>query len=255
MLPHLPRKTVAVIGTPIDAIDWDTALERIDAWGLSRASRYVCICNVHSLVTARQQPAFARALAQADMTTPDGAPVAWMLRRLDVPGQQRINGPDLMLRYCERAQRSGVAIFLYGSTTEVLASLQSELRRRFPGLRIAGSYAPPFRPPTPAERQSEIDQINGSGAGVVFVSLGCPKQELWMAERSGHIRAVTIGVGAAFSFHAGITRRAPAWMHTLGLEWLHRLSQEPRRLWRRYLVTNSVFIVRAAIQLLQAKAR
>jgi N-acetylglucosaminyldiphosphoundecaprenol N-acetyl-beta-D-mannosaminyltransferase len=255
MQPRPQRKTVPVIGTPIDAVDWDTALARIDEWGLKNDSRYVCICNVHSLVTARQQPAFARALAQADMTTPDGAPVAWMLRRLGMAGQERINGPDLMLRYCERAQRSGVAIFLYGSTAEMLMALQSELRRRFPALRIAGSHAPPFRPPTPAETQSEIDQINGSGAGVVFVSLGCPKQEMWMAERSGHIRAVTIGVGAAFAFHAGITRRAPAWMHSAGLEWLHRLAQEPRRLWRRYLVTNSVFIVQAAIQLLQGKAR
>ena len=247
---HPQRRTVEVLGTPIDAVDWDTALGRIDAWARTRESRYVCICNAHSLVTAAGQAGFARVLQGADMTTPDGAPVAWMLRRLGVAGQQRINGPDLMLHYCGLAERSGVGVYLFGSTWATLATLQSGLHQRFPTLHIAGSFSPPFRESTIAEDQAQIAAINSSGAGVVFVSLGCPKQELWMAARRGQVQAVMVGVGAAFDFHAGTILRAPSWMRKAGLEWLHRLLQEPRRLWRRYLVTNTLFILRAARQLL-----
>lgn len=250
---HSQRRTLLVIGTPIDAVDWDTAIGRIDGWAAARESRYVCICNAHSLVTAATDPAFGRALAEADMATADGAPVAWMLRRLGISGQERINGPDLMLRYCERARKSGVPIYLLGSTDEMLAKLQHSLLRRFPELRIAGMASPPFRDMTAEEEQAQIDAINRSGAGVVFVSLGCPKQEIWMARQRGSIAAVCIGVGAAFAFHAGDARRAPAWMRDTGLEWLHRLAHEPRRLWRRYLVTNSSFIARAVLQLAQRK--
>lgn len=244
------RHTMPVLGTPIDVADWDTVLARIDAWGQARESRYVCICNVHSVVTASQQPELARVLAQADMATPDGAPVAWMLRRLGASNQQRINGPDLMLRYCSVAERSGTAIYLYGNTVSTLARLGTELRRHFPALRIAGSASPPFRPLSEAESDAQVRAINDSGAGVVFVSLGCPKQELWMAAQRGRVQAVTVGVGAAFDFHAGTLRRAPVWMRSNGLEWLYRLCSEPRRLWRRYLVTNTLFILRATVQLL-----
>ena len=247
------RRTLPVIGTPIDVVDWDAALSRIDRWARERASRYVCICNVHSVVTALGDPAFARVLAKADMATPDGQPVAWMLRRLGAPEQGRIDGPELMLRYCASAARSGVSVYLFGGEESVLAALRTSLASRFPGLRIAGSHSPAFRAPTPEERQAQIDAINASGAGVVFVSLGCPKQEMWMADRRGQVDAVMIGVGAAFAFHAGTTRRAPPWMRDIGLEWLHRLAHEPRRLWRRYSVTNTIFIVRAATQLLRRR--
>lgn len=246
----LQRKTLPIIGTPIDVIDWDAATEKIDAWALARESRYVCICNAHSLVTAATEPAFARVLAEADMATPDGAPVAWMLRQLGENGQQRINGPDLMLRCCERAQQSRVPVYLFGSTNDLLCRLQDSLQRRFPQLCIAGTASPPFREATPEEEQAQVDAINRSGAGIAFISLGCPKQEIWMARQRGNIAAVCIGVGAAFAFHAGDARRAPVWMRSTGLEWLHRLAQEPRRLWRRYLVTNSSFIARAIIQLM-----
>ncbi len=252
--PAAARHTLAVIGSPIDVIDWDTALRRIDAWGQAHESRYVCICNVHSVVTASQQPDFARVLREADMATPDGAPVAWMLRRLGAAAQQRINGPDLMLRYCALAERSGTPIYLFGSTEATLARLQSRLLADHPGLRIAGVCAPPFRPATAEECEQQIDAINRSGAGVVFVSLGCPKQEMWMASMRGRVQAVTIGVGAAFDFHAGTVSRAPEWMRRNGLEWLHRLASEPRRLWRRYLYTNSAFIWKASRQLLRSSA-
>jgi N-acetylglucosaminyldiphosphoundecaprenol N-acetyl-beta-D-mannosaminyltransferase len=202
-------------------------------------------------VTGTQQSTFSRVLREADLVTPDGAPVAWMMRRLGVQGQQRINGPDLMWRYCEQAGQRGESIYLYGGTEATLGLLQEQLKAAFPGLVIAGVISPPFRAPTPEELASHIAAINASGAGTVWVSLGCPKQEMWMAAQRGKVRAVMIGVGAAFDYHAGTVQRAPLWMQRAGLEWLHRLVSEPRRLWRRYLVTNSLFIWGAAKQLLR----
>lgn len=245
-----PRRTGDVIGSAIDVLGWDEALERLLAWSRERTSRVVCICNVHSVVTARQDPAFAAVLRQAELCTPDGAPVAWMLRRLGHADQPRINGPDLMWRYAERAAAAGESIYLYGGTDETLQLLQQSLHAAFPGLRIAGAHSPPFRALTPEEDAAAVDAINASGAGTVWVSLGCPKQELWMQAHRGRVQAVMLGVGAAFDYHAGTIRRAPVWAQRAGLEWLHRLLSEPRRLWRRYLVTNTLFIAAAARQLL-----
>lgn len=245
------RRRIPVLGQPLDALTWDEALGRLSAWAARRESRYVCISNAHSVVTGSQDPAFGAVLREADMVTSDGAPVAWMMRRLGVPGQQRINGPDLMWRYCALAAQRGESIYLYGGTPETLALLQPRLREAFPGLVIAGAVSPPFRALTAEELARDIAAINASGAGTVWVSLGCPKQELWMAARRGQVQAVMIGVGAAFDYHAGTIRRAPPWMQQAGLEWLHRLLSEPRRLWRRYLVTNSLFIWGAAKQLLR----
>jgi N-acetylglucosaminyldiphosphoundecaprenol N-acetyl-beta-D-mannosaminyltransferase len=234
----------------IDVVDWQQVVDRIENWAARRRSRVVAICNSHSVVTASEDPEMARALANADMATADGMPIAWMMRRLGYPTQERINGPDLMLRYCETAEQSGTSIFLFGSTDPVLARLATRLRDRFPGLRIAGTLSPPFRPLTAAEDAEVCARIAGSGAGVVFVSLGCPKQEKWMDAHRGRVPAVMVGVGAAFDYHAGTLTRAPHWMRERGLEWLHRLASEPGRLWRRYLVTNTLFSIRALAQLL-----
>jgi N-acetylglucosaminyldiphosphoundecaprenol N-acetyl-beta-D-mannosaminyltransferase len=184
------------------------------------------------------------------MATPDGMPIAWMLRRLGHSGQERINGPDVMWKYCEQAAGGGESVYFYGSTETTLRLLSKKLKAAFPELRIAGTVAPPFRALSAAEDESMVDAINRSGAGVVFVGLGCPKQETWMAAHRGRIRAVMVGVGAAFDFHAGTVKRAPLWMQRTGLEWLHRICSEPRRLWRRYLVSNILFILGAACQLL-----
>lgn len=245
------RRRIPVLGQPLDALTWDEALGRISAWAARRESRYVCISNAHSVVTGSQDPAFGQVLREADMVTSDGAPVAWMMRRLGVPGQQRINGPDLMWRYCSLAAQRGEGIYLYGGTDDTLVLLQRRLREAFPGLVIAGAVSPPFRKPTPEELSRDIAAINASGACTVWVSLGCPKQELWMAAQRGQVQGVMVGVGAAFDYHAGTIQRAPLWMQRAGLEWLHRLVSEPRRLWRRYLVTNSLFIWGAAKQLLR----
>ncbi|MET0508826.1 MAG: WecB/TagA/CpsF family glycosyltransferase [Burkholderiaceae bacterium] len=244
---------VAIQGVMIDVVDWQQVVERIEGWAVRRRSSVVAICNSHSVVTASEDPELAQALASADMATADGMPIAWMMRRLGYPTQERINGPDLMLRYCETAERTGTSIFLFGSTEPVLARLAASLRDRFPGLRIAGQLSPPFRPLTEAEDAEVCARIAESGAGVVFVSLGCPKQEKWMDAHRGRIPAVMVGVGAAFDYHAGTLTRAPTWMRERGLEWLHRLASEPGRLWRRYLVTNTLFSIRALAQLFGRK--
>jgi N-acetylglucosaminyldiphosphoundecaprenol N-acetyl-beta-D-mannosaminyltransferase len=184
------------------------------------------------------------------MATPDGAPVAWLLRQTGFPDQERINGPDLMWRYCAHIVGSTESIYLYGATADTLEALERNLLKSFPELKIAGSYSPPFRELTVDEDIAAVNAINESGAGVVWVSLGCPKQEDWMASHRGRVQAVMIGVGAAFDYHAGTVTRAPIWMQQYGLEWLYRLFSEPKRLWKRYLATNSRFLLLAARQLL-----
>ncbi len=244
------RRRLTVLAAPIDVVSMRQAVQRISAWAQQHDSRSVFICNAHSVVTATQDARFRHAVEGADMATPDGAPVAWMLRRLGANGQSRVSGPDLILDYCAHAHQHGESIYLYGSTPDTLKALVAFLHQRYPGLLIAGHHAPPFRPATPEEDAADVARINASGAGTVWVSLGCPKQEHWMAAHRGRINAVMIGVGAAFDFHAGVISRAPQWMQDHGLEWLHRLNSEPRRLWRRYLVTNSLFVIGAVRQLL-----
>lgn len=244
------RDTVSVLGAHIDALDWDEAVGRLVAWGAGRESRSVCICNVHSVVSAAQDPAFMAVLNGADMATPDGMPVAWMLRLLGRRGQQRINGPDLMWRYLAQAERLGQVVSFYGSTEATLDRLRAAMRRAFPRLQLGEMISPPFRALDEAEEQAYRERIEACGTTVLFVGLGCPKQERWMDAQRGRLRAVMVGVGAAFDYHAGTVRRAPVWMQRHGLEWLHRLASEPRRLWRRYLVTNSLYVWLAARQLL-----
>jgi N-acetylglucosaminyldiphosphoundecaprenol N-acetyl-beta-D-mannosaminyltransferase len=244
------RSTTLVQGVPIDVLNWDDALSRLAHWAAARQSRYVCIVNAHSVVTGRLEPEFGEVLRGSDMSTPDGAPVAWMMRRLGYASQQRINGPDLMWRYLEQASVRGESVYFYGGSPETLKTLQGVLAQKLPALKVAGAVSPPFRALTPEEDQADVDAINASGAGTVWVSLGCPKQERWMAAHRGRVNAVMIGVGAAFDYHAGTIQRAPLWMQRNGLEWFYRLCTEPRRLWRRYLTTNTAFIVGAAKQLL-----
>lgn len=236
------RTGARVVGAYIDALDWGGCLNRILGWATRRESRYACLCNAHSVVTACRDPGFGRTINGADLAVPDGAPVAWRLGALGFPGQPRISGSELMWKCCARAAGVGVSVFLYGGRPDTLRRLSARLLREFPRLEIAGCYSPPFRPLTTGEDAQVARAINDSGAGIVFVSLGCPKQESWMAAHRGRIRAVMVGVGAAFEFHAGTARRAPRWMQESGLEWLHRLMSEPLRLWRRYLVTNTLFI-------------
>lgn len=253
--PDVSRTRGEVLGVPIDALCWDAALNRLQTWAQARESRYVCICNVHSVVTATQDPTFLHIVDAADMATPDGAPVAWTLRRKGFTGQERINGPDLMWRLCAHAQSKGLSVGLYGATSQTLESVKGAMTSAFPALQVGYAVSPPFRPPTAEEDSRTCSEINASGVGVLFVGLGCPKQERWMASHRGRISAVMIGVGAAFDYHAGTVARAPRWMQDSGLEWLHRLVSEPRRLWRRYLITNTVFVWASARELVGLRRR
>ena len=247
------RQTGRVLGVRIDALTWDEALSKLLDWARERQSRYVAISNVHVVVSASRDVAYRQVIDGADMATPDGEPVAWMLRRMGYAGQPRISGPDLMTALCERCGDAGLSVYFYGSTEATLTGLEARLRDAFPGLVIAGMASPPFRALTVEEDAAAVARMNDSGAGIVFVGLGCPKQEYWMAAHRGRVNAVMIGVGAAFDFHAGMVKRAPLWMREHGLEWLHRLASEPRRLWKRYLVTNTLFVLGAVRQLMRGE--
>jgi len=203
---------------------------------------YVCIANVDMLTRAKRSPELSTALRRSLFTFMDGMPVVWALKLKGCLNAERNYGPALMLSVCEKAARHKTSIFLYGGSSDELLALQVSLKRRIPDLRIAGALSPPLLPEKPAIDSEVVKQINASGARIVFVGLGCPKQEHWMAVHSGQINAVCIGVGLAFAQNAGKVARAPALMQRMGMEWLFRLIQEPKRLWRRYLVGNSMFI-------------
>lgn len=250
---NFKRHRVPVLGVQVDVLDWAGAVERIATWGRAAESRYVCFSNVHSAVTASLDCDFHQVLAESDLCTSDGAPVTWMLRQLGAPEQRRLNGPDLMWRYFAAEAPKGGKVYFYGSTPQTLALLRERVECQFPGLQVVGVHSPPFRPITAQEDEEDVQRINASGAHVVFVGLGCPKQELWMAQHRGRINAVMLGVGAAFDYHAGVQRRAPEWMQHNGLEWLHRLASEPRRLWRRYLLTNLPFLFMGSAQWLSSR--
>lgn len=230
-------------------LSWRRALDRISEWVATGQSRVVVTCNAHSVVTATQDARMRSAIETADMATADGMSVAVFLRLLTGQRQERLAGPDLMWHYCGEAAGRGESIFLFGSSDATLERLDARLRRDFPGLVVAGMFAPPYGGWDAAQDDAIVARINASGAQVVFVGLGCPKQELWMAENRHRLHGVLVGVGAAFDFHAGTVKRAPLWMQKFGLEWLHRLSAEPRRLLSRYAKTNTLFVLGALRQL------
>jgi N-acetylglucosaminyldiphosphoundecaprenol N-acetyl-beta-D-mannosaminyltransferase len=245
---------LVVLGVPVAAVTFAQAQDRVMSWGHAHESRYVVLANVHVVVTASREADFGAVLAAADMATPDGAPVAWMLRRLGQSAQERVSGPDLTWALLGRCEAEALPVYFYGSTRRTLSLLAERIVEAFPKLVVAGFEAPPFRPITALEDAESVERINSSGAGLVFVGLGCPKQEHWMLAHRGRVNAVMLGVGAAFDFQAGTVVRAPMWMRDNGLEWLHRLISEPKRLWKRYLVTNSLFVLGAMRQLLTQRA-
>jgi N-acetylglucosaminyldiphosphoundecaprenol N-acetyl-beta-D-mannosaminyltransferase len=234
---------VDVLGVGISAISLDGAVDEIMQWVNDGERHYVCVTNVHTVMECQHDEELRRIHNESGLTTPDGMPIVWCLRRAGPVGVTRVYGPDLMLALSKPLAESRRSVFLYGTTARTLELLSERLTSQFPGLRIAGSYAPPFRPLTPAEDADVVRLINESGADVVWVGLGAVKQEYWMARHRDSLDAsALIGVGAAFDFHAGVVKQAPLWMQRHGLEWVYRLCREPRRLWRRYLRTNPAFV-------------
>ncbi|MEG3439155.1 WecB/TagA/CpsF family glycosyltransferase [Pannus brasiliensis CCIBt3594] len=243
----------SIIGTRIDATSYRDACDLVQEWVENRLSAYIVAANVHVVMTGYWNKAYRRIINGASLVTPDGMPLVWGLRLLGIKRQNRVYGPDLMLAWCDRAASLQIPIYLYGGTENTLIRLRENLQKRFPNLIIAGSYSPPFRPLTEREEAEDLDRIHASGARVVFVGLGCPKQEEWMARQQGKLNAVAIGVGAAFSFHSGEVSQAPRWMMNLGLEWLYRFTREPKRLWQRYLINNPSFLLLFGLQLVRGK--
>jgi N-acetylglucosaminyldiphosphoundecaprenol N-acetyl-beta-D-mannosaminyltransferase len=231
-----------ILGTRVDPTSYDQAVANILEWAIRRESRYVCVANVHMVMEGYDHREFRAMVNGADLVTPDGMPLVWSLRRLGTPGQQRVYGPELTLRLLATAEEKGIAAGFLGSTQETLDLLEKNVHQRFPGVQIAYAFSLPFRPISPEEDELIVKEINNSGTRILFVGLGCPKQEKWMAAHVGRVNAVMVGVGAAFDFIAGTKRQAPKWMQSIGLEWLFRLSQERGRLWRRYLYHNPRFV-------------
>ncbi len=238
-----------VIGVSVSAVTYDSALEMVTAAAQARASACVTHLAVHGLVVGSQDAGFRSMLERFDIVAPDGQPVRYALNILhqqQLP--DRCYGPEFMLRVCKRMAELGIGVYLYGSHRHVVEALRDNLQARYPGIRIAGCEPSLFRPLTDEEDEALTHRINAVGAGVVFIGLGCPLQERFAFEHKGKINAVQICVGAAFDFHAANKKMAPPWMQKLSLEWLFRLMQEPRRLWRRYLHTNSVFLLKLLSQ-------
>jgi N-acetylglucosaminyldiphosphoundecaprenol N-acetyl-beta-D-mannosaminyltransferase len=251
--PVPPPDTADVLGVPLALTDYDGAMDWIDAMVAARQRGYVCVCNVHTVMASAEDPALQSALMGSSVNVPDGQPLVWALNLLGNGLDDRVYGPELMARHCARAASSGQRLYLYGGRNQgALVQLALNLRQRYPGVRIVGGYSPPHRPLNPEERQAVIKEINGSRADVVWVGIGVPKQEKWMAEMRQDLDApVLVGVGAAFDFHAGLVPQAPGWLQVSGLEWAYRLAHEPRRLWRRYTRYNPRFVGAFARQLRQ----
>lgn len=238
---NVARTVSSIIGVPVDVGDFALMVDRIIELASARTKGYVCVTNVHMLVLARKTGEFRLILDRALTVVPDGMPLVWIQRLSKFANAQRVSGPDLMYQLCERAAEVNLPVYFYGGEENTLGALTASLGKAFPNLIVAGAEAPPILPERPLPDEGVTRRINLSGAKLVFVGLGCPKQEYWAAVHAPQVSAVIIGVGAAFDFLAGRKKRAPKWLQRCGLEWLHRLGTEPRRLWRRYLIGNSAF--------------
>ncbi len=243
---NLPTVNVTDIG--ITALPFKNQIDVIISWAKERSSRVVCVANVHMLMESRWNEGLRNVLEKADLITPDGMPIVWVMRALGIINQDRVAGLDIFRAVCYQAAKKNISVYLLGSTPDVLSKILDRLMSEFPQLVVAGIESPPFRPLSKAEDAELIERINQSGAGITFISLGCPKQECWMHKHVGEITSVMIGVGAVFPVYAGDKKHAPVWVRNNGLEWLYRLVQEPRRLLGRYLMTIPPFIVLALKQ-------
>ena len=239
-----------MLGIPLAVSDYAEVVDWMEAEIAAGARGWLTAAAVNLVMSAREEPETAAAVAGATLAVPDGQPLVWALKALGHARATRIYGPDLMAAFCARAAERGIPVYLYGGRTpEALAMLGARLRERFPGLPIAGAWSPPFRPLSESERLEVAQRIDASGAAVVWVGIGQPKQEHWMHEMRPLLSApLLVGVGAAFDFHAGLVSQAPPWMQRAGLEWAYRLSREPRRLWRRYARYNPRFVAAFAAQ-------
>lgn len=246
-MSRFPR--VNILGVGISAVNLQQAVEEIDRWIANRAPQYVNVCAVHTVMECQRDPRLRRIVNASGLSTPDGMPLVWLSALSGHKHVSRVYGPDLMLAVCERAQATGRRQFFYGGAPGVADRLVRNLKARYPRLEIAGTHAPPYRLADAEEDREVLDRINAAAPDIIWVGLGTPKQDYWVARHRALLDApVLIAVGAAFDFHAGLLPQAPGWMQRIGLEWLFRLVQEPRRLAFRYLVYNPWFVLKVALQ-------
>jgi N-acetylglucosaminyldiphosphoundecaprenol N-acetyl-beta-D-mannosaminyltransferase len=237
-------ETVSVLDVPLALTDYERTLDWIDSAVRKGERGYVCVCNVHTVMASQEDPELRASLLSSSVNVPDGQPLVWAINALGYSLAGRVYGPELMSRACARAATSGQRMYLYGGRNQgALVQLALNLRQRHPGVKIVGGYSPPHRPLTAEEEDAVVDEINRASPDVVWIGIGVPKQEKWMARMRDRLDVpVLIGVGAAFDFHAGLVPQAPNWIQEAGLEWAYRLAHEPRRLWRRYLRYNPRFV-------------
>lgn len=237
----IPR--VDVLGVGISAVNMSMALAEIARWIEEGEQHYVCVTGVHGVMESQRDPELLRIHNASGLTTPDGMPMVWASRWAGMRHVERVYGPELMLELCAMASQRGWTSFFYGGRPGVAEELADRLVARLPDLEVVGTHSPPFRPLTPEEDNEIVDTINRADPHLLWVGLSTPKQERWMAEHVGRLRApVLLGVGAAFDINAGLLPQAPRWVQRSGFEWLYRLLREPRRLWRRYLSNNPRFV-------------
>ena len=247
------RERCRVVSLDVDVVSHDSAVERVVWLAQSGRGSYVCFGTVHMVMESHDSPEFGARVNAADMIVPDGMPTVWMQRLQKAKNPERVRANDLMMLLIARAERAGLKVGFYGGREEVVDRILERARREHPSLEIAYAFSPPFRPLTAQEDTDITAEINASGTQILFMGLGCPKQENWMAEHKDRLNCVMLGVGASFDFYAGNVKESPAWLGRLGLEWLYRLTQEPRRLWRRYLILNPRFMWQAALQLVRRR--
>ncbi len=242
-----------ILGSRIHACSYETATAKVMEWAKAGETRSVYASNVHMVMEAYDDPAFRDMLNRTDLVTPDGVPLVWMLRALGIKSASRVYGPDLSMCLYEAAARDGVKIGFFGGRPEVLEILKEKLPQEIPGLEIAYAYSPPFRPMTEEEVQQVADDVRAADVPILFIGLGCPKQEKFIDQHKDKFNAVLLGVGAAFDFHAGSVKQAPDILQKSGMEWAFRLVMEPKRLWKRYAIHNPRFVLFTLMQLLRLR--
>ena len=236
-------RTCMILGVHVSVTNIRSVMHELTTHLESYRGGYVCVSNVHTTVMAYDNPMYRKVQNKSIMAVPDGKPLVFVCHRKGYQEAERVAGPDLMPALLHLSETKGYRHYFYGSTQETIQQLEENLHARFPKLEIAGMYSPPFRPLTPQEDEEMVEKINAAHPDFVWVGLGAPKQEEWMYEHCGRIKAVMLGVGAAFDFSAGTAKRAPRWMQECYMEWLYRLMQDPRRLFHRYFTTNVRFVL------------
>lgn len=242
-----------IISLDVSQLSYAETTRQILEWGRSHTPSYVCYANVHMTIEGHWSPDFARIVNNANIVAPDGVPLAKAFQSLYDVRQERVAGMDMLPSLIADCEREGLSIFFFGSTDETLQAMKKRIEAEHPRLKIAGLFSPPFGSLNAANNEKYAQMINDSGANLVMVALGCPKQETWMSQNYQKIHAVLLGVGGAFDVYAGVRKRAPEWMQKMALEWFYRLVQEPRRMFKRYFVTNSWYLWLLSKQLMAKK--